>query len=148
MQASSKPKPQQQTTHKGGQQKGKQATNGGPTQAPKRRKRGQRKPRGDAPATTAAPVIESPKEEEDKKELKEEVSSHSCLICCDPIKLFSVGVCNHRSICYMCSLRRRELYKQLECCLCKVSNYGDLSAVLNKQFRRNNQKCFLSPTKT
>lgn len=44
-----------------------------------------------------------------------------CLICCEPIKEYAVGQCNHRDLCAMCTLKRRDLYKELNCCICKVS---------------------------
>jgi hypothetical protein len=43
-----------------------------------------------------------------------------CLICCEPIKEYAVGQCNHRDLCAMCTLKRRELYKENNCCICKV----------------------------
>eukprot|EP01105_Mastigella_eilhardi_P004627 TRINITY_DN1616_c0_g1_i9.p1 TRINITY_DN1616_c0_g1~~TRINITY_DN1616_c0_g1_i9.p1 ORF type:complete len:536 (-),score=166.65 TRINITY_DN1616_c0_g1_i9:853-2349(-) len=42
----------------------------------------------------------------------------TCLICCEPVEVFSVGDCNHRDVCALCCLRRRFLYNQLTCCMC------------------------------
>jgi len=46
-------------------------------------------------------------------------SDDVCLICCEPIRFYAVGPCNHRNICSLCSVRRRSLYDQYDCCLCK-----------------------------
>jgi hypothetical protein len=43
-----------------------------------------------------------------------------CLTCCNPIRYFAVGMCNHRSICSLCVIRMRSLYGETECPLCKV----------------------------
>ena len=42
-----------------------------------------------------------------------------CFICAEPVKYYSVSVCNHRT-CHVCSLRLRALYKKLDCTFCKV----------------------------
>lgn len=60
------------------------------------------------------------KVEEAKKEQQEEEEELTCLICCEPIDFFSVGDCEHRFVCSQCTLRRRGLYKELHCCICKV----------------------------
>ncbi|KAK2459502.1 hypothetical protein APHAL10511_008486 [Amanita phalloides] len=41
-----------------------------------------------------------------------------CWICAEPVKYYSVSVCNHRT-CHVCGLRLRALYKKLECTFCK-----------------------------
>ncbi|KAI0819043.1 hypothetical protein BC629DRAFT_1466103 [Irpex lacteus] len=41
-----------------------------------------------------------------------------CFICAEPVKYYSVSVCNHRT-CHVCSLRLRALYKKLDCTFCK-----------------------------
>jgi len=43
-----------------------------------------------------------------------------CIICCEEIKVYGLGPCNHRDVCAMCSLRLRELYKDMGCCICKA----------------------------
>lgn len=43
-----------------------------------------------------------------------------CWICAEPIKLYSVGPCNHRT-CHICAIRLRALYKVQECTFCKAS---------------------------
>lgn len=43
-----------------------------------------------------------------------------CFICAEPIKYYSVAVCNHRT-CHVCALRLRALYKKLDCTFCKVA---------------------------
>ncbi|KAL7417910.1 hypothetical protein BDY24DRAFT_437416 [Mrakia frigida] len=42
-----------------------------------------------------------------------------CHICAEPIKYYSVGVCNHRT-CHVCALRLRALYKKNACTICKT----------------------------
>lgn len=43
-----------------------------------------------------------------------------CFICAEPVKYYSVSLCNHRT-CHVCALRLRALYKKLDCTFCKVS---------------------------
>lgn len=42
-----------------------------------------------------------------------------CLICCEPIRVYALGSCNHRNVCATCCLRRRKLYDENDCCICK-----------------------------
>ncbi|OAX34326.1 hypothetical protein K503DRAFT_724683 [Rhizopogon vinicolor AM-OR11-026] len=41
-----------------------------------------------------------------------------CFICAEPVKYYSVSVCNHRT-CHVCALRLRALYKKQDCTFCK-----------------------------
>jgi hypothetical protein len=43
-----------------------------------------------------------------------------CFICAEPVQLYSVPPCNHRT-CHVCAIRLRALYKKKECTFCKVS---------------------------
>ncbi|CAO1626040.1 unnamed protein product [Sympodiomycopsis kandeliae] len=43
-----------------------------------------------------------------------------CWICAEPVKLYSLGPCNHRT-CHICAIRLRALYKVQECTFCKAS---------------------------
>lgn len=43
-----------------------------------------------------------------------------CWICAEPVTIYSVAQCNHRT-CHVCALRLRALYKKMECTFCKVS---------------------------
>lgn len=43
-----------------------------------------------------------------------------CFICAEPVQLYSVAPCNHRT-CHVCAVRLRALYKKKECTFCKVS---------------------------
>jgi len=54
------------------------------------------------------------------------VEPHECLTCCEPISVYAVGHCNHRTVCALCVLRLRKLYNDRKCCLCKVSLSLDL----------------------
>ncbi|KAI9094698.1 hypothetical protein DFS34DRAFT_696181 [Phlyctochytrium arcticum] len=51
-----------------------------------------------------------------------------CFICADAINWYAVGECNH-TVCHLCSLRLRALYKQRTCAYCKT----ELSAVVYTQ---------------
>ena len=63
-------------------------------------------------------VTAQPTKMNDKRDDKSD-SDDVCLICCEPIRFYAVGPCNHRNICSLCSVRRRSLYDQYDCCLCK-----------------------------
>ncbi|SAM85944.1 uncharacterized protein UBRO_07859 [Ustilago bromivora] len=43
----------------------------------------------------------------------------TCFICADPIRLYSVAPCDHRT-CHICALRLLVLYKKDECTFCKT----------------------------
>ena len=47
-------------------------------------------------------------------------SAPVCLICCDPIEFFAIGSCNHNEVCAPCTIRRRQIYGDLDCCICKA----------------------------
>lgn len=59
------------------------------------------------------------------KEVKQELNKfwtgedEYCAICVEPIEFWAVGICNHRKICVQCCLRRRMLYQQKDCPLCR-----------------------------
>lgn len=84
------------------------------------------------PVVEKLPVAQAAKEEE-----QEEEEEASCLICCEPIDYFSVGECEHRFVCSQCTLRRRGLYKEMHCCICKQ----DLEKTI---FSRSSTKPFRS----
>lgn len=42
-----------------------------------------------------------------------------CFICAEPVKLYSVPPCNHKT-CHICAIRLRVLYKKQECTFCKA----------------------------
>ncbi|KYQ88690.1 hypothetical protein DLAC_10714 [Tieghemostelium lacteum] len=42
-----------------------------------------------------------------------------CIICCDPIIMYSRGPCDHIDVCALCVLKQRELYKEYKCSICK-----------------------------
>ncbi len=47
-----------------------------------------------------------------------EKEEETCIICCEPLQIISIGECNHSNVCSLCCLRRRELYKE-KTCWCK-----------------------------
>jgi hypothetical protein len=55
---------------------------------------------------------------ENKSKVGEE-EEELCSICANPFQIHSIGSCNH-SICHVCSLRLRTLYKTNTCPLCKT----------------------------
>lgn len=42
------------------------------------------------------------------------------VVCLEPMKIWSIGECNHTVVCMECTLRRRIIYEKLECSLCKT----------------------------
>lgn len=67
-------------------------------------------------ATAAITVVASDDNDEDDDKGEKDL----CWICAEPVKLYSVGPCNHRT-CHICALRLRALYKVRECTFCKAS---------------------------
>lgn len=61
-----------------------------------------------------------------------------CLICAEPVQLYSVAPCNHRT-CHVCAVRLRALYKKKECTFCKTAS--DMLII-----SANGEKDFLSYT--
>ena len=55
-----------------------------------------------------------------------ETEADLCFICTEPVQLYSLSPCNHRT-CHVCSIRLRALYKKKECTFCKVSMGRDLA---------------------
>lgn len=47
-------------------------------------------------------------------------SAPVCLICCEPIEFFALGSCNHNEVCAPCTIRRRQIYGDVDCCICKT----------------------------
>lgn len=43
-----------------------------------------------------------------------------CLLCFNNMRLFSLGKCNHKNICHICSLRMRLIIKDKNCPICKT----------------------------
>lgn len=85
-----------------------------------------------APETSSTMVAEKEKETEPTASEGAETSTAAeegapalpevdlCFICAEPVKLYSVASCNHRT-CHICAIRLRALYKKTECTFCKVS---------------------------
>uniref|UniRef100_A0A6B2KZD3 RING-type domain-containing protein n=1 Tax=Arcella intermedia TaxID=1963864 RepID=A0A6B2KZD3_9EUKA len=44
-----------------------------------------------------------------------------CLVCCEKIVFHTVGECNHRAVCSLCSMKMRTLFSDMECPICKIS---------------------------
>jgi hypothetical protein len=75
-------------------------------------------PRDALASSTTAPASETETKEETDKEINE---GEACVICCNEGRAMSLGECNHRILCFECSLRLRELYSDFSCPLCKVT---------------------------
>jgi len=43
----------------------------------------------------------------------------NCDICLNPVRFYSLGPCNHRDQCTECYLRRKTLYNQIDCPVCR-----------------------------
>ena len=41
-----------------------------------------------------------------------------CLLCCEDLDIFSIGLCNHSIICYRCTLKSRLKLDNNKCPLC------------------------------
>ncbi|KAK9831172.1 hypothetical protein WJX74_005907 [Apatococcus lobatus] len=52
----------------------------------------------------------------------EEELAADCLLCCEPLEVVAVGMCNHRNICAKCTIRLRLCYNKRLCPLCKTHN--------------------------
>jgi hypothetical protein len=68
------------------------------------------------------PSIEKPERSEEVAKndaLADDSDAEYCLTCCEPVRYFALGPCNHRDLCDTCSLRMRECYKDHTCPLCK-----------------------------
>lgn len=52
-----------------------------------------------------------------KKKIEEEPPI--CIVCCEPITCYAVGACGHKDLCATCVFRRRRLYSQCICAICK-----------------------------
>eukprot|EP00842_Homolaphlyctis_polyrhiza_P002982 jgi/Hompol1/3685/HPOL_001661-RA len=74
-----------------------------------------------AAAAAAAARVDTttPGNKGDENDEVDEDDDDVCFICASPVEYYAIGPCNH-SVCHMCSLRMRALYKQRECSMCKV----------------------------
>jgi len=43
-----------------------------------------------------------------------------CLICCEVMVIGAIGSCDHPDVCWLCTLKRRELYMEKDCIICKT----------------------------
>eukprot|EP01114_Cavostelium_apophysatum_P023959 TRINITY_DN9207_c0_g1_i2.p1 TRINITY_DN9207_c0_g1~~TRINITY_DN9207_c0_g1_i2.p1 ORF type:complete len:652 (+),score=78.02 TRINITY_DN9207_c0_g1_i2:39-1994(+) len=50
-----------------------------------------------------------------------QLETPTCLICCEPISFVAIGGCNHHVSCSVCTMRRRIIYKETSCVVCKFS---------------------------
>ena len=45
----------------------------------------------------------------------------SCIICGDKLYFYSIGKCNHKEICYYCTIKNRSFYDDKKCPLCNTN---------------------------
>ena len=57
----------------------------------------------------------------DTKEVDED---SFCLLCCNLITVFAIGVCDHANICFACTRKLREQIKTKQCPICKVIKFN------------------------
>ena len=50
--------------------------------------------------------------------MEDEEQESQCVICGDKIEYYSIGICNHKEICYYCALKNRIFYNKNKCPLC------------------------------
>ena len=48
--------------------------------------------------------------------------AHCCLICTEPTNRFAFGACNHAQLCIDCVIKKRALFKDFACVMCKAEN--------------------------
>ena len=48
-------------------------------------------------------------------------NDYQCVICGEKIEYYSIGQCNHREICYYCTLKNRTFYNDKKCPLCNTN---------------------------
>ncbi|KAN0062935.1 hypothetical protein ACQY0O_004756 [Thecaphora frezii] len=71
-----------------------------------------------APAPPPAPAsAHDNRATDDDDELPPE--GEMCFICAEPVKLYSIAPCDHKT-CHICAIRLRALYKKTECTFCKT----------------------------
>ena len=56
--------------------------------------------------------------ETNKKSSSEE---STCVICGDQLSFYSIGKCNHKEICYYCTIKNRLFYDDMKCPLCNAN---------------------------
>ena len=52
---------------------------------------------------------------------KSQDSDSQCVICGEKIEYYSIGQCNHKEICYYCTLKNRTFYNDKKCPLCNAN---------------------------
>lgn len=78
---------------------------------------------GEQAEQTQAAVIAAPLLSSTSPNDTDITETELCFICAEPVQLYSVAPCNHRT-CHVCAVRLRALYKKRECTFCKVSQPG------------------------
>eukprot|EP01119_Soliformovum_irregulare_P019254 TRINITY_DN6052_c0_g1_i1.p1 TRINITY_DN6052_c0_g1~~TRINITY_DN6052_c0_g1_i1.p1 ORF type:complete len:355 (-),score=6.90 TRINITY_DN6052_c0_g1_i1:25-1089(-) len=78
-----------------------------------------------------------------------------CCICCEKLEFYALGTCNHKTMCSLCAMKRRKLYKDNQCPICKtpsesivlVHNTSKNSQVQFESFRMEDLLCGDKPCK-
>ena len=43
-----------------------------------------------------------------------------CVLCVEPLEAVALGECNHRDVCWLCTIKLRKFNGDNKCCICKV----------------------------
>ena len=52
---------------------------------------------------------------------KQESIDSKCIICREKLSFYSIGKCNHKQMCYYCTLKNRQFYDDTKCPLCNTN---------------------------
>ena len=53
--------------------------------------------------------------------IKKSSDEITCVICGEKLSFYSIGKCNHKEICYYCTIKNREFYDDIKCPLCNTN---------------------------
>ena len=53
--------------------------------------------------------------------IKKSSDETTCVICGEKLSFYSIGKCNHKEICYYCTIKNREFYDDIKCPLCNTN---------------------------
>ena len=55
------------------------------------------------------------------EDLKKSLNETTCVICGEKLSFYSIGKCNHKEICYYCTIKNRAFYDDIKCPLCNTN---------------------------
>ena len=56
-----------------------------------------------------------------EKQQNDSEKESTCIICGDKLSFYSIGKCNHKEICYYCTIKNRSFYEDIKCPLCNTN---------------------------